>query len=97
MDSLTKPELLSQGAHDVIATGMSVLSIASYWEVVIKARKGLLPIADPVSWWERAASLLGGKAVNLDKTVSSALAFLNEGLHLERLARHSERLAGTLT
>jgi len=33
--------------------------VASYWEIIIKARKGLLTIPDPVAWWRRATDLLG--------------------------------------
>jgi PIN domain nuclease of toxin-antitoxin system len=53
------PERLSAKAREAISAGGLWVSVASYWEIVIKARKGLLEIADPVSWWSRATQLLG--------------------------------------
>lgn len=50
-----EPDRLSRVARKAIETKGSILSVASYWEVMVKTRKGLLEIADPVSWWNRAA------------------------------------------
>jgi PIN domain nuclease of toxin-antitoxin system len=61
--TLKAPDRLSEAAREAIAAGDPVLSVASYWGVVIKAKKGLLPIPDPVSWWTRAAGLLGGRVL----------------------------------
>ena len=43
--TLAMPERLSKRAAEAIAGG-ALLSVASYWEVVIKTRKGLLRIGD---------------------------------------------------
>ena len=57
--TLATPERLSASARQLIESRQIVLSAASYWEIVIKARKGLLTIPDPVAWWRRATDLLG--------------------------------------
>jgi len=44
--------------------------------VVIKAQKGLLKVADPVHWWTRATSLLGGDILSVRTDHISALAGL---------------------
>jgi PIN domain nuclease of toxin-antitoxin system len=66
--------------------GKPVLSIASYWEVVIKTRKGLLPISDPVSWWTRALQLLGAQVLPIWATHITALAALPD-LHRDPFDR----------
>ena len=58
-----------------------MLSIASYWEVVIKTRKGLLGIADPVSWWTRAAELMGNRILSIRADHITALAGLPDLHH----------------
>jgi PIN domain nuclease of toxin-antitoxin system len=57
--TLATPERLSGRAKELIAARDIVLSVASYWEIVIKTRKGLLELIDPVTWWARAVDLLG--------------------------------------
>jgi PIN domain nuclease of toxin-antitoxin system len=52
------------------------LSVVSFWEIVIKARKGTLDVADPVSWWSRAAAALGGEILSIRAAHVSALAAL---------------------
>ena len=62
-----EPERLSVNAREAISTGLSAgelcVSVASYWEIIIKAHKDQLKIADPVSWWNRATQLLGTKVL----------------------------------
>jgi PIN domain nuclease of toxin-antitoxin system len=41
---------LSPRARRLIAAGENVVSVASYWEVVVKTQKGLLSIADLTTW-----------------------------------------------
>ncbi|MGI8740989.1 MAG: type II toxin-antitoxin system VapC family toxin [Bryobacteraceae bacterium] len=72
--TLTTPERLSKRARNAIANGEPVLSIASYWEVVIKSGKGRLPVLDPVSWWTRAAQLFGGRVLPIRASHVTALA-----------------------
>jgi PIN domain nuclease of toxin-antitoxin system len=84
--ALTAPDRLSETARNAIAAGGSVLSVASYWEVVIKTRKGLLPLADPVSWWTRAAALFPGGVLPVRASHITALAALPD-LHRDPFDR----------
>lgn len=84
--TLASPGRLSQRARDAVAAGNSVLSVASYWEVVIKTRKGMLPIPDPVNWWTRAVELLGGQVLPIRASHITALAALPD-LHRDPFDR----------
>ena len=83
---LTAPARLSQPARAVVAAGGSILSVASYWEVVIKTRKGLLPIPDPVSWWTRTTELFGRRILPIRASHVTALAALPD-LHSDPFDR----------
>jgi PIN domain nuclease of toxin-antitoxin system len=72
--ALADPELLSGTARKALRTGPRVMSVVTYWEVVIKSQKGLLKIADPVNWWTRACELLGGSILSIRSAHISALA-----------------------
>ena len=84
--TLVSPDRLSQPAQEAIASGELVLSVVSYWEVVLKSRKGTLPIADPVSWWNRAAAFLGGRVLPIRTSHITALAALPD-LHRDPFDR----------
>jgi PIN domain nuclease of toxin-antitoxin system len=84
--TLATPNRLSKLARDAIATGESVISVASYWEVVIKTRKGMLPIPDPVTWWTRTAYLFGNRTLPIRATHVTALAALPD-LHRDPFDR----------
>lgn len=56
--------------------GPLVLSVVSYWEVVIKAQKGMIKVADPVNWWSRATETLGGDILAIRTAHISVLAGL---------------------
>ena len=72
--ALADPELLSATARKALRAGPRVMSVVTYWEVVIKSQKGLLKIADPVNWWKRARELLGGSILSIRSAHISALA-----------------------
>lgn len=84
--SLADPARLSRKARQAMSTGPRVLSVVSYWEVVIKSRKGLLDVADPISWWKRATALLAGEVLSVRATHISALAGLPD-LHKDPFDR----------
>jgi PIN domain nuclease of toxin-antitoxin system len=69
-----------------VAAGPPALSVASYWEVVIKTRKGLLSVPDPVSWWTRATHLLGGTVLPIRASHITALVALPD-LHRDPFDR----------
>jgi len=48
---MSQSRLLSVPAKAAIAEGPNVLSVVSYWEVMIKSMKGTLDVGDPRAWW----------------------------------------------
>jgi len=76
--ALADPELLSATARKALRAGPRVMSVVTYWEVVIKSQKGLLKIADPVNWWKRACELLGGSILSIRSAHIIALAGIPE-------------------
>jgi PIN domain nuclease of toxin-antitoxin system len=67
---------LSPRARRLIAAGENVVSVASYWEVVVKTQKGLLSIADLTTWWRRATDLVAARILPIRATHVTALAAL---------------------
>jgi PIN domain nuclease of toxin-antitoxin system len=74
--ALVGSERLSAKARKALNAGPLVLSVVNYWEVVIKAQKGALKIADPVNWWSRATEMLGGDILSIRTAHISVLAGL---------------------
>jgi PIN domain nuclease of toxin-antitoxin system len=50
--------------------------VAAYWEVVIKSAKGLLNVADPIRWWERATQDLTTVILSIQPQHIAALSAL---------------------
>ena len=57
--ALTKPAALSARVRKAMLAGPNVLSAIVYWEVLLKAMKGMLTIEDPRTWWDAAVEQLG--------------------------------------
>ena len=74
--ALGSPERLSPRVRRLVDKGENVVSVASYWEVVVKTRKGLLTIADLPTWWRRATELVSARTLPIRATHVSALAAL---------------------
>ena len=74
--ALGAPERLSVGARRRVEAGENVVSVASYWEVVIKTQKGLLTIADLASWWQQALELLSARVLPIRASHVTRLASL---------------------
>ena len=74
--ALGSPELLSARARRLVDAGENIVSVASYWEVVIKAQKGLLTIADLATWWRRATELVAASVLPIRASHVTALAAL---------------------
>ncbi len=74
--ALGEPERLSLRARRLVDSGENVVSVASYWEVVIKTQKGLLSIADLPTWWRRATDLTAARVLQIRGSHVSALAAL---------------------
>lgn len=74
--ALGEPERLSAKARRLVAAGENVVSVASYWEVVIKAQKGVLSIGDLAMWWRRATELTSARILHIRPSHIIALAAL---------------------
>ena len=74
--ALGKPERLSTKVRRLVDEGENVVSVASYWEVVIKTQKGLLTIADVATWWHRATNLTAARVLPIRASHVTALAAL---------------------
>ena len=75
--ALAEPERLPPPVREIFDCGETLrLSVASYWEVIIKARKGQLAINDPVAWWHKASKALGAEVLSIRANHVSALQTL---------------------
>ena len=74
--ALGSPERLSPRARRLVDAGENIVSVASYWEVVIKTQKGLLTISDPATWWRRATELVAAHVLPIRASHVAALAAL---------------------
>jgi PIN domain nuclease of toxin-antitoxin system len=74
--ALGEPERLSAKARRLVETGENVVSVASYWEVVIKTQKGLLTIRDLAVWWRRATELTSARVLHIRPSHITALTAL---------------------
>jgi PIN domain nuclease of toxin-antitoxin system len=74
--ALGTPERLSAKARRIVEAGENVVSVASYWEVVIKTQKGLLSISDLAIWWRRATELTAARVLHIRPSHITALAAL---------------------
>ena len=63
--ALERPKALSVPARNAVSAGPNVLSVVTYWEVMIKSMKGLLDVGDPRTWWRAALEQLAAKALPL--------------------------------
>lgn len=74
--ALGDPERLSPLARRLVDAGENVVSVASYWEVVLKTQKGLLSISDLPTWWRRATDLTAARVLQIRASHITALAAL---------------------
>ena len=74
--ALGSPDRLSPQARRLVDAGENVVSVGSYWEIVIKSQKGLLSIADLPSWWRRATELTAARVLPIRASHVTALAAL---------------------
>lgn len=56
--ALDRPEALSASSRKAASEGPNVLSVVSYWEVMLKSMKGKLDVGDPRAWWREALDQL---------------------------------------
>lgn len=63
--ALTDAARLPAKVKRVLLRGPNVLSVISYWEVLLKRMKGTLRVGDPRSWWQDAMEQLAGTPLAL--------------------------------
>jgi PIN domain nuclease of toxin-antitoxin system len=63
--ALERPEALTSSARGAVSSGPNVLSVVSYWEVMIKSMKGKLDVGDPRIWWQEAVEQLAATVLPL--------------------------------
>jgi PIN domain nuclease of toxin-antitoxin system len=63
--ALERPEALTASALKAVLAGPNVLSLLSYWEVMIKSMKGKIDVGDPRVWWFDALDQLAATALPL--------------------------------
>ncbi len=49
--ALDTPEALTASARTAVLAGPNVLSVITYWEVMLKSMKDTLDVGDPRAWW----------------------------------------------
>lgn len=84
--ALGEPERLSPRARRLVDAGENVVSVASYWEIVIKTQKGLLTISDLATWWRQATELMAARVLHIRASHITALAALPQ-LHKDPFDR----------
>ena len=65
LHALTRPSSLKRELRQAIEAGPNVLSTIAYWEVVLKAMKGLLEVDDLRTWWPDALDQLAARPLML--------------------------------
>ena len=63
--ALALPERLSSAARKAILKGPNVISVVSFWEVLLKSMKGALDVGDPRVWWQDALEQLAAIPLSL--------------------------------
>lgn len=63
--ALTEPDQLPSAVRAAILAGPNVLSVVSYWEVLLKSMKGNLNVGDPRAWWQDALEQLAATPLAL--------------------------------
>src|SRR5262245_2417842 len=74
--ALGSRERLSTRARRLVDDGGNIVSVGSYWEIVIKTQKGLLSIPDVPTWWRRAVELTAAHVLPIRASHVTALASL---------------------
>ena len=63
--ALTQPDSLPTAVLMAVLAGPNVLSVVSYWEVLLKSMKGNLNVGDPRTWWLDALDQLAATPLAL--------------------------------
>ncbi len=64
--AVTEPIRLSAAIRSALLSGRNVISVVSYWEVMLKSMKGKLDVEDPREWWSDTLRQLRAKPLALN-------------------------------
>jgi PIN domain nuclease of toxin-antitoxin system len=84
--ALTNPAKLSRRVRKAALTGPNHLSVAVYWEVLLKSMKGALGVGEPRTWWLDALEQLAAMPLVLRPEHISEVSALPP-LHKDRFDR----------
>jgi PIN domain nuclease of toxin-antitoxin system len=56
--ALTEPDRLTAVVRKALLAGPNVLSVVSWWEILLKSMKGSLDVGDARAWWRDALDQL---------------------------------------
>jgi PIN domain nuclease of toxin-antitoxin system len=56
--ALTEPDRLTAVVRKALLAGPNVLSVVSWWEILLKSMKGSLNVGDARAWWRDALDQL---------------------------------------
>jgi PIN domain nuclease of toxin-antitoxin system len=51
--AVAAPEELPLRVREILANADVTASVVSYWELILKKRRGTAPVLEPAGWWER--------------------------------------------
>lgn len=74
--ALANDPRLPVNLRDLVAGGSNCLSVASYWEVVVKSMKGKLHVGDPRIWWNRALRELAAVELTIEREHVERVSYL---------------------
>ena len=74
--ALTSPERIPAKVRRQVEHGPVYLSVMSYWEVLLKSRKGKLDVGEPRAWWPEALDKLTATPLPLRPDHISAISDL---------------------
>jgi PIN domain nuclease of toxin-antitoxin system len=74
--ALSKPELLSNHARQVLSESEVTASVVNLWELVLKMHKEGALLADPVKWWGKYISGNGIPSLSIQTTHIETLGSL---------------------
>jgi len=63
--ALTDPNRLPAAVRKALLAGPNILSVVSYWEVLLKSMKGSLKVGDARAWWRDALDQLAATPLAL--------------------------------
>lgn len=63
--ALIDPDRLPVAVRAALLTGPNMLSVVSYWEILLKSMKGRLDVGDPRTWWRDALDQLAATPLTL--------------------------------